>query len=267
MPRKKPRKIRSTSPSMLRALPLFSLVLFSSCSSSVVKDSGFPSPLVAEKEASPAPDSDGVAESQGQIPEECETLLNKSREWGFVPGNSWLPSDRAIALEALNFFENFHLVPEVTSNIVARWMREESPKDSVSASSSLSKMERAQTCDLSLAHRLLLSLLNYSWNKKEKSKVAQAFLRFVLNQQARVMSSMARAVQMDILEKAVRKGLIRVPLAKLVPIRKWFDEENRKGLARAERTEDPMEQWILNQDELKASEEARSKLSQILPLP
>lgn len=201
------------------------------------------------------------------IPHECEALLNKTHDWGFEPEKNWRPKNPAAALEAADFFAGFHLVPESTSNFARAWMNESVPPSAFRAQKSLDRMNRAQSCDFLLAHKMLLALLKYPWPKPDRAAAGQDFLHFVLNQQARVSPSIARAVQIDVLGKAVQKGFIRADARSVEKLRRWFDEKNADGLARAETATDPILQWKLNRDELTVSEEAREKLARILPLP
>jgi hypothetical protein len=213
----------------------------------------------------PSPDEDPHA--PGQIPVECEQLLNRSRDWGFLPEKSWKPANAAQAREAADFFASFHLVPESTSNFATAWLKEPAPKTPAAAQRSLDRMDRAQSCDFLLAHKLLLALLSYHWMRKDRPDVAQDFHYFIANQQSRVSPSMARAVQIDVLGKAIRRGFVKADGRKVAELRKWFDEKSASGLARAEHITDPLEQWKLNYEELELSEEARARLEKLLPQP
>jgi hypothetical protein len=213
----------------------------------------------------PSPEEDPSA--PGQIPHECEELLNKSQSWGFLPEKGWAPATPAVALEAAAFFSRFHLVPESTSNFSRLWLEEPAPATAAEAQKSLARLDRAQSCDTLLAHKLLLSLLAYSWPKAQRAEVAHDFVMFVLNQQARVAPSFARAVQLDVLGKAVEKRFVRAKARDVKAIRKWFDAETAKKLAAAGEAPDALARWKLSRDELRVSEEARDRLSRVLPLP
>ncbi|MGZ3685010.1 MAG: hypothetical protein ACXVCI_14210 [Bdellovibrionota bacterium] len=218
-------------------------------------------PLLKE----PSPDEDPKA--PGMIPQECEMLLNRSREWGFVAGvNRWRPAKREDAMAAIAFFAGFHLVPESTSRFAAAWMHEHVPRTPIVAQRSLERMDRAQSCDLVLAHGMLLSLLKYRWKRADRAEVGRDFLQFVVNQQERVAPSMARAIHHDVLAKAAKRGLVKVSRKKVAALQRWYDEETSKGLASADATEEnPIAEWKLAQEELRVSEEARARLGKLLP--
>ncbi|HEY8279576.1 MAG TPA: hypothetical protein VIH99_08135 [Bdellovibrionota bacterium] len=220
-----------------------------------------------KKPAKLSPEADPKA--PGMIPAECEALLNKSQEWGVVPGGGkWRPATPVIALEAVQFFAGFHLVPESTSEYARAWMKEGPPATDARAEASLEKMSRAQACDPMLAHQLLLSLLSYKkWPKKDRKEIPHYFHQFVFNQQSRVAPSLARAVQLDVLAKSVRKGYVRVDAKALKNLQAWFDSETAKGIQRAEDVQSAREQWKLNQEEVRLSEEARERLGKLLPQP
>lgn len=255
---------------MLRLAAALLTVALAACSSVYVPlagsvPSGDSGKLRDQHPKEPSPEED--PEAPGQIPQECETLLNRSKEWGYTPGLAkWRPKTREDAFAAAGFFSGFHLVPQSTSNFAAAWMKEDKPATPAAAEKSISRMDRAQSCDMVLAHGMLLSLLDYRWNKAEKASVGRSLLEFVRAQQERVSPSMARAIQLSVLAKAVRKGFVRANATEIAGLQKWYDEETRKGLSRAEVAEDPIERWKIGQDELKISEEARARIAHVLPI-
>ena len=257
-------------PRIPAAALLFSLALAtSSCSGVQVPLMGTVPPgdsgkLRDQYPKEPSPEEDPKA--PGQIPQECETLLNRSKEWGYTPGISkWRPRNREDALAAAGFFSGFHLVPESTSNFAAVWMKEPAPANEAAARKSVSRMDRAQNCDMVLAHDLLLALLRYQWGKEDRPSVGRNLLEFVKSQQDRVSPSMTRAIQLEVLARAVKRNLVKGDAARIATLQAWFDEETRKGLARAEEAEAPLEQWKIGQDELRISEEARARIAHVIP--
>lgn len=221
-------------------------------------------PAIAPPRAvTPSPEEDPQA--PGMIPQECEALLNRSRDWGFLPEKSWKPASAEQALKAAEFFATFHLVPESTSTFARAWMAEPAPSTAAQAQRRLDRMDRAQSCDVLLAHKLLLSLLKFRWPRKLRAVVGRDFRLFVLGQQERVATSVARAVQIDVLAKAVRGGFVHARASEVESLRKWFDERTAEGLRLANGTTDAIAQWKLNREELRVSEEARERLEKLLP--
>jgi hypothetical protein len=251
----------------MRSLVFLSALALTACAGGAQVNMAGPLPNFGAKSkpAEPSPEEDPKA--PGQIPRECEALLNKSREWGFVPERAWRPANAAQAVEAAEFFAGFHLVPEATSNFARAWLKESEPKSPAAARKSLDRMDRAQSCDFLLAHKLLLALLDYRWPKADREKASHAFLSFVVNQQGRVSPSVARAVQIDVLGKAVKKGFVKADAREVRDLRKWFDEKTVQGVAKAETVDDAIGQWRLSHEELAVSEDARDRLSRLLPLP
>jgi hypothetical protein len=144
-------------------------------------------------------------------------------------------------------------------------MRESSPATPAGAKKSVQRMDRAQSCDMVLAHNLLVALIRFGWGKSDHEIAGRNLLAFVKAQQGRVEPSMARAIQLEVLARAAKKNLLQVNRASVAELQAWFDAETRKGLARANVAEDPMEQWKIAQDELRISEEARSRIARVLP--
>jgi hypothetical protein len=128
-------------------------------------------------------------------------------------------------------------------------------------------MNRYQSCDVLLAHKLILGLLLYPWQKSERPAFDKDLLRFVLNQQARTCPAMARAVQLDVVNRAVRKGFIHADESAVQKIRKWFFEKMASGQTHADEDTDPVRQWKQIREEINVSEEVRERLGRILPLP
>lgn len=215
----------------------------------------------------PSPEEDPKA--PGQIPQECEALLNQSRDWGFAPEKNWKPANEEVAKTAVKFFGGFHLVPEATSNFLRAWAQESVPDTAPLAQASLDRLNRTQSCDFLLAHKLLLALLARPWPKADREDAGHEFLRFVLNQQARVEPPIARAVQIDVLVKAAEKGLVKVKTRDAKAIHQWFQESMAKHTqsAAAVAEADAVGHARVMREDLRLSEEARERLSRILPLP
>lgn len=203
------------------------------------------------------------------IPKDCEALLNKSQEWGYVAtGNeNWKPASSAQGLEVAQFFSTFHLVPESTARFTSAWMQESTPASEEAAHKSLEKMSRAQTCDLLLSHKLLLGLLKYRWSEADRKKASAYLHSFVLNQQARIAPSLARAVQLDVLGRMAQKHMIRADAKAVKNVQTWFDSETAKGLKKAGDVKSELDQWNLSREELQLSEQARERVGRLLPLP
>jgi hypothetical protein len=212
----------------------------------------------------PSPEEDPKA--PGQIPQECEALLNHAMEWGHTPVLSkWQPKNREEAIAATEFFSTFHLVPESTSVFAAAWMKEARPTTPGAAKKSVDRMDRAQSCDMILAHDLLVALIRFGWGKSDHEIAGRNLLAFVKAQQQRVEPSMARAIELEVLARAAKKNLLRIKRTEVAALQTWYDAETRKGLARADVAEDPMEQWKIAQDELRISEDARKRIDRVLP--
>ncbi len=216
--------------------------------------------------AKPSPEEDPRA--PGMIPKDCETLLNKSQEWGYTAnGNKWKPASQAQALEVAQFFSTFHLVPQSTSNFTDAWLSESRPAAEQEAAKSLERLNRAQTCDLLLAHKILLGLVHYKWSAENRERAAGYLHSFTVNQQARISPALARAVQLDVLGHMAQRRLIRADAGTIKNLRAWFDAETAKIAKRAQDVKTSHEQWELSREEWQISEQAREKLGRILPLP
>lgn len=233
------------------SLVLFAMILITGCSSK-----------------QPAPSSGSSSkevESPGMIPNECETLLNKSQEWGYVPGQKLVNAPKEKMLEIAKFFASFHLIPETSSQLARALLRENEPTTEAEAKESLERLTKGQSCNVLLAHSLLQAVLEYPWAKDSREEVGKALFQFVHHQQMRAGNLLSTAVQLDVYHQAIRKGLAPGNAKAVANIRSWLEKERSQMLSMGGTT--ALEKWKISRREAELDEETREKLARVLPLP
>jgi hypothetical protein len=209
----------------------------------------------------PSPEADGKA--PGMIPVECESLLQKSQEWGYVPGRAWRPADREQALDALQFFAGFRLATTSTSDFYRAFLASDIPE--AGATDAVEKLAQAQVCDSMLAHQFLESLVAYPWGARDRKEAGDRIYQFVLNQQVLSLPLGPRLVPLDIYQKAMARGLLRGQLA---AVRRLQAEADRRAKGFSALGDQPAEEQVSRmKQELLLAEELRDQLSRMLPLP
>jgi hypothetical protein len=234
----------------MRRAGLCLLLLLSSCASS---GTGLPSPE-ADKNA------------PGMIPAECESLLRKTQEWGYRPDQKWKPAGRDQALAVLRFFERFALVPPTSSDFFRAFAQADIPEDEDARKAMFEQTGKAQVCDFSLASQFLTELTKFPWAKSDRKEVANAFLHFELDQQARSMPLLPRMAAIQVYVAAVKARLAPGNLAALMGLGK----EGEKVIAESKGLDEDgsyAEMLKSFQKEVVTSENLREKLARLLPLP
>lgn len=147
-------------------------------------------------------------DTPGMIPVECETLLQQSQQWGFRPGEKWIPQSREQRLEVADFFSRFHLVPEASSNFFRSWMNESLSSSESQAKKRVENLQKALICDVNFTLYFLDGIIANS-PKEDKALIRGHLLSFLLNQQGRTSNLLARSASLQIFDKSVRKGYFR----------------------------------------------------------
>ncbi|MGE3262861.1 MAG: hypothetical protein AB7K68_13855 [Bacteriovoracia bacterium] len=205
----------------------------------------------------------------GMIPAACESLLQKSQEWGYRPGEKWKPANKEQALEVADFFALFTLVPEASSRALHTWMNMPPSVSVNEARDSMKKIETMQFCDHTLAMVFLDAILNYRWPSAMKAQAGKDFTQFILNQQSRTSLLESRAVTIHVLKGARGKRLIPGSTNNVAKLR--IDIQKAKAaLAPLQITETEPSELDTEKNlrkELAYSENIRERLSRELPLP
>lgn len=201
----------------------------------------------------------------GMIPPECEALLQKSQEWGYIPGQPWKPKDDSQALSALQFFSSFHFVPEPASNFWGMIARKEGAVGENEAASLLQGATQVMPCDFALALQFLHPLAQYKWPKADRAEASRRFLQFFVNQQARTMPLMPRLAAITLHIAAAQKGLAPGPVAQLKALQGEGDKTFQQISAA------PLGSSVAGfenlRKEIAASDKLREKIARFLPLP
>jgi len=242
---------------MPKALWALAALFLASCASE---------PLVTKAPEVVSPEADHGA--PGMIPPECEALLQKSQEWGYRPGERWQASSDERALEVVEFFSSFFLVPENSARYYRAWLMDEAPKTEEDARRRVDLLLRAQSCDAVLAMVFLDGVLDHRFiSASNRSKAGEGLLRFVLNQQARSSHLFARAVSVHVTEKAKQKKLMPGPAAAIRPIRAMIEKHRASFQASAGTEPSSIDLERATRQELAFADSLRDQLSRHLPLP
>jgi hypothetical protein len=212
----------------------------------------------------PGLQEDSSVVAPGMIPAECESLLQKSQVWGYIPGEKWKPRSLAQAVEVAEFFASYQAVPEATAQVYQHWLQEPVPGSEEEAQASLGRFSRAQSCDPFLAQTFLDGLIKFSWPRSEREKAGNSLLRFLLNQQARVAPLVTRAVSFQVLAEGRKHKLLSGSFVRARSLIQWLERERDK-LSPA--GPGALASWQALRKELELSNRAREKLSSELPLP
>lgn len=220
----------------------------------------------------PPPSATGEApepeapEFSGIIPPECQKLLDKSQDWGYVPGQRWKPNSVKQATEVLQFFGDFHFVPQRTADLYRIFLTSGPlPGAEPEAKALFGRYSKLQVCDGMLAQNFLEGLVAYPWPKNQEREVQTELFQFVLNQQARVMPFSPRLIALEVHRKALAKGYARGNMAELKAVIAQA-EAGRKKIYGAE-PKTALEQLQNLRAELALSEQLRERLARSLPLP
>lgn len=205
----------------------------------------------------------------GMIPAACESLLQKTQEWGYRPGEKWKPSSAEQALAAADFFASFTLVPDSSSRALQSWMSDSASSSQGQAAEAMKKVETLQFCDHTLAMVFLEGVLNFRWPKEERARVGKSLQRFILNQQSRTSLLESRAVTVHVLKTAREKKLVTGSAASAGRIRAEI-QKAKSAISPVEMTESEVNELSAEKNfrkELAFSEQIRDRLSRELPLP
>jgi hypothetical protein len=200
------------------------------------------------------------------IPMECESLLQKSQDWGYQPSTKWKPANRDQALAALRFFETFHLVPAVSSDFFRAFAEAKIPDDEDEQKAMFDQTGKAQVCDFSLASQFMTELARYPWPRADKAEVAKVFHGFALNQQAKAMPLLPRMAAIQIFSTAIKTGVVSGSYQAFVNLGK--EGERAVGQGKTIDEGATYKEWLTSfQKEVRASEKLREKMARLLPLP
>lgn len=234
-------------------LALSLALLFTACASTSSPDAGLPHP-----EADPS--------APGMIPAECESLLRSAQEWGYQPTGKWKPANRDQALAALRFFENFHLVPAVSSDFFRAFAEAPIPAEEAAQKVMFDQTGKAQVCDFSLASQFMTELTKFPWPKPDRPEVTKIFHRFALNQQAKAMPLLPRMAAIQIFSSAIKAGLVSGNYQAFVSLGK----EGEKAISHGKTIDEgaTYKEWLSSfQKEVQVSEKLREKMARLMPLP
>jgi len=210
----------------------------------------------------PSPEADVTA--PGMIPAECESLLQKSEEWGYIPGQAWKPANPEQALAVAKFFSSFRLVSQAGSDFFHAIQSTAIPAGSETEAAT--KLSQVQVCDSNLAASYLDALTAYRWPAANKSEAAGYLHQFVLNQQAVVLPLASRFVVLRVYQNAASRGLLRGGQPQVAKSLQGSMLKEMGKIVPAEPVS-PADVIARTKRELTLSEEIRAKLSRMLPLP
>lgn len=205
----------------------------------------------------------------GMIPAACESLLQKTQEWGYKPGEKWKPASTEQALAVVDFFAGFTLVPDASSHALQSWMNDSASSSQAQAATAMKKLETLQFCDHTLAMVFLEGVLNFRWPKEERARVGKSLQRFILNQQSRTSLLESRAVTVHVLKTAREKKLVTGSAASATKLRTEI-QKAKSATSPLEMTESEVNELNAEKNfrkELAFSEQIRDRLSRELPLP
>lgn len=236
--------------------------------------SAFAAGCASQDFSSEAPEADLYA--PGMIPVECETILQKSQEWGYHPGEKWKPDSEAEALEVARFLATFTVIPAQTSRYLDSWRNSPPPKDEDEAREQLENLSRAQSCDAFLPQAFYEGLFAFRWNRAGKEELARSLQSFLANQQSRTSFLMPRAVSLFLFDQGVKRGLLRMQrgtrrdLGALQSRLERERDETQEKLNAGITGDAPPSALQLEhamRKEMEISERLREQISRYLPLP
>lgn len=231
-------------------------------------------PTILVEEA-PSPEADLFA--PGMIPPECESILQKSQEWGFSPEQQWKPKSEEQAIEVARFLGSFVIIPEKTSRYIDSWYRGPKPATVPEATRVLENFTRAQSCDPFLANTFFDGLFQWKWKTAEgKKEFAKSLHSFVANQQSRTSFLIPRAFSLYVFKKAAARGLMRPLKGTAKDLTLLEDQVTRERkeiqdqLATELKPDENMNALMIdrtNRREMELSEKVRERIGAFLPLP
>lgn len=184
------------------------LVLLACAIAALFGCAGSPAGPLKAAEPPPSPESDLFA--PGMIPVECETILQKSQEWSYRPGEKWEPASEAQALEVARFLAEFTVIPEKTSRFLQSWRESSAPRTEAEAVRKLELMSRAQSCDVFLPQAFFEGLFAFRWNRETRPELSRSLHAFIANQQSRTSFLLPRAVSLFLFHQGVKRGLLKM---------------------------------------------------------
>jgi hypothetical protein len=203
----------------------------------------------------------------GMIPAECESLLNKTREWGFVPGQKFQDKGPEQMQEISAFFATYPMVPEASSDFYRAFLRKPMHRNEADDQKLAAALAEALVCDPFPAQYYLNALLDYHWpDAKSRAVFSHNLHQFLLNQQARDLPLAHRAVASRAFVKAVELGYIPGQAAKARAFAAWMEKEVSsyryvpEGASVAETLEGARREQLL-------ANEIRDHEAALLPLP
>lgn len=245
---------------MLRAAALLAFLAISGCSGAQTIDDE-PKSL-----AETSPEADLTA--PGMIPLECESLLQQSQSWGYLPGERWRAESDERALEVADFFGAYSLVPENSARYYRSWLGSPAPATDDDAQKRMDSLTRAQSCDPSLAVAFLDGVIDHVWRDSTKRRAAgNSILRFLVNQQARTAPLLARAVSLHVAERAKAKKYLSGSPGPVRALRARLEKERSTMVAALGESPSPLLMEKNSREEFRLSELMRDQLSRHLPLP
>lgn len=233
---------------MPRLWLVLSLLLLS-CASQVTEKDG-----VSRENLGSVKDPEVGAPEPGMIPAGCETLLNQSQAWGYVPGQQWVPRDEAQLLEVARFFAEFRLVPQSASDHFRDFENGGPPPG-----------PETQTCDVFLAQTFLQAVIDHrGWSKEGKMEAARHLLRFLLNQQALFLPLVHRSMSAQVYAGAVKRSLLPGSKPKAATLSAWIVKE---VAALPPQAADGADELSSLRKQSALSAKIRDRLGALLPLP
>lgn len=238
-------------------LKLFLLIFLLGCSHTI--------PTEQKKSEAKQTSPEADLSAPGMIPAECETLLQKSEEWGYHPGETWKPSGLEQAIEVANFFTSFTLVPESSSKFWNSWSNDSLSSSESAAAKKMELSARAQICDISLATTFLRGVIQFKWPKDSVEPKSFAH-KFLLNQQARTTPLIVRALTIEILEESARKKYVTLNKGTSIHTLRTKLEKARNALEVGQEQSSLAAEKSFRR-ELELSEELRREIAKFLALP
>lgn len=193
-----------------------------------------------------------VGTAPGMIPAGCESLLNQSQAWGYIPGQKWKANSQEQIFEVARFFAEFRLVPASTSEALRGFENGGDPPPA-----------DVQYCDVFLAQTFLEAVVNHNrWSREEKREAGRQLHRFLLNQQSLSLPLVHRTLSAQIFVGAVKKGLVPGSRAKAQALGAWIE----KAVAELP-PEAPGEEVKSLRQQAQLSGKIRDRMGAMLPLP